>query len=448
MNSLIVWLLVIFGIISNGCVQGGQSAGHGKDEYIEARPKFNGPPDLFPSRTVGGKGKVDIRNDTGEATASLGTVVNKNGEKIWVSPQRESLAPKTIGLAGPMDATRDNSPIAFECSFDDRNIPIYQVWYGTNRAPRDKKHPNPSFTDERDGVLHYGRACVHVPVSHKFGSVGSWWVKRMVTGNDDRLRIESINPLVKDKFIGSLQFLFNVIGSGSRKALIYIHGYNASFEEAVVRAAQIGYDLKVEGITAVYSWPSKGSLLGYAADEATVESSEQFAKEFLELVALQSGAEEVDVIAHSMGNRAFLRAVMALAPAMKRAGKKFGQIFLAAPDVDVDTFNQLAHVYPSISTRTTLYVSSGDLALKASAFVHGGYSRAGFYPPITSLPGIDTVQVSNVDLTVLGHGYFSTLEPVLHDMFDLMRSNLGPSQRIRLRPVHVNGKPEHWEIAP
>jgi esterase/lipase superfamily enzyme len=346
----------------------------------------------------------------------------------------------------------DRSPFYVDCRTKNglkgpaNQTPSYEVWFGTNRAPYDKEHPQIGFSDQRSGLLHYGIACVYVPKSHSFGSVGSWWVRRVVTGTDDRLTIESINPLEKDEFINALKFSLSSKGVGPCKALIYIHGYNVTFEEAVIRAAQIGYDLKVEGITAVYSWPSKGSLLGYAADEATVESSEEFAKEFLELVALQSGAEEVDVIAHSMGNRALLRAVGALAPAMKSAGKKFGQIFLAAPDVDIDTFKQLANIYPSISTRTTLYVSSGDLALNASAFVHGGYSRAGFYPPITTLPGIDTIQVSNVDLTLLGHGYFSSLEPVLHDMFDLLRSNLAPSQRIRLR--HSNAELEHWEIAP
>ena len=418
MNKRIVWLLVIFGALSSGC------------------PSIRSGPSEPPPDDVGG-------------LAGTGTALSKAPK-----PPRPRVDLVPNARPGYPAVRQDGRLIFFDCRPAQRferfnyEIPPYQVWYGTNRAPLDKDHLKIGFSEERDGVLRYGMACVHVPKSHSFGSVGSWWVTRLVKGTDDRLTIESINPLERDQFIRLLKDSLESTGEGPRKALIYIHGYNVTFEEAVIRAAQIGYDLKVEGITAVYSWPSKGSLLGYAADEATVESSEQFAKEFLELVALQSGAEEVDVIAHSMGNRALLRAVSELAPAMKRAGKKFGQIFLAAPDVDVDTFKQLAHVYPYISRRKTLYVSSGDLALKASAVVHGGYSRAGFYPPITSLPGIDTVQVSNVDLTVLGHGYFSTLEPVLHDMFDLMRSNLAPHDRIRLRPRPSETSPRYWEIAP
>ena len=325
--------------------------------------------------------------------------------------------------------------------------PLYRVWYGTNRKPFIEENSAKGFSDSRDLVLHYGYAYVSVPKSHKLGSVGSSWIVRTVTLTDDRLKIEGIRTLDEAQFISELQSSLKTRSSGHRKALIYIHGYNVTFEEAVTRAAQIGFDLKVEGVTALYSWPSRGSPFGYAADEATVESSEDFLKEFLLQVALKSGADEVDVIAHSMGNRAFLRAVESLAPAMKSAGKKFGQIFLAAPDVDVDTFKRLAKIYPSISARTTLYVSSKDFALKASEFLHE-YDRVGFYPPITTLPGIDTVQVSNVDLTLLGHGYYATTEAVLHDMFDLMRSNLAPHDRIRMHPLPSETKPEYWEIGP
>jgi len=57
-------------------------------------------------------------------------------------------------------------------------------------------------------------------------------------------------------------------------ALLFIHGYNVDFEGAAIRAAQIGCDLKVPGVTAFFSWPSRGSLVSYPADEATIEASE------------------------------------------------------------------------------------------------------------------------------------------------------------------------------
>ena len=63
---------------------------------------------------------------------------------------------------------------------------------------------------------------------------------------------------------------------------IFLHGYNVSFEEAALRAAQIGFDLSIRGAMAFFSWPSQGDLAGYSADEASIEASEFVIMEFLE----------------------------------------------------------------------------------------------------------------------------------------------------------------------
>jgi esterase/lipase superfamily enzyme len=136
-----------------------------------------------------------------------------------------------------------------------------------------------------------------------------------------------------------------------------------------------------------------------------------------------------------MGNRGLLRALQRLAAdAELRAGVKFGQIFLAAPDVDRDLFLSLAHLYPQFSDRTTLYASDGDKAVAMSAWLHFG-PRAGYFPPVTVAQGVerlDTVAVPDFDLDLLGHSYFAQAEALLHDMFDLIRHGTPPAQRQRL----------------
>ena len=59
-------------------------------------------------------------------------------------------------------------------------------------------------------------------------------------------------------------------------------------------------------------------------------------------------------------------------------GIKFGQIFLAAPDINATLFKEIAYLYPQISERTTLYVSSKDKALDASYWIHD-YPRNRLY---------------------------------------------------------------------
>ena len=100
---------------------------------------------------------------------------------------------------------------------------------------------------------------------------------------------------------------------------------------------------------------------------------------FLKDLALKAGLGRVHIIAHSMGNQGLLRAAQGLAPELRDAGVTLGQIILAAPDVDVATFERLANVYPDLSERTTMYASHRDRALRISRWLQDS-DRAGFFP--------------------------------------------------------------------
>ena len=65
--------------------------------------------------------------------------------------------------------------------------------------------------------------------------------------------------------------------------------------------------------------------------------------------------------------------------------------------------------------RTRAGLAAFDRALQLSSRLHN-FPRAGFGPPVTVVPGIDTVDVSGVDLTLLGHGYFAEARPCLADI--------------------------------
>ncbi len=128
------------------------------------------------------------------------------------------------------------------------------------------------------------------------------------------------------------------------------------------------------------------------------------------------------------------------------SGVRFGQIILAAPDIEVSLFRDLAAVYPKISSRTTMYVSARDRALQMSKFLQDP-DRAGFTPPITVVPNIDTVEVTDIDLTVLGHGYYAEAAPVLHDMTEVLTHNSPPERRTRIRRAGASGQALYWMIA-
>jgi esterase/lipase superfamily enzyme len=140
-----------------------------------------------------------------------------------------------------------------------------------------------------------------------------------------------------------------------------------------------------------------------------------------------------------MGNRGLLRALQRIAAnAEARAKVKFGQIFLAAPDVDRDLFLDLAYLYPAHAERTTLYSSDGDRAVHLSSKLHDA-PRAGYYTPYSVASGIDTVAVPYFDVDLLGHSYFAQAEALLHDIYDLMRHNEAPAKRQRVEPTTADG---------
>jgi esterase/lipase superfamily enzyme len=322
------------------------------------------------------------------------------------------------------------------------------LWFGTNRKPNNPADLTKGFGAGRDDRIHYGVCNVLVPKWHKIGSLGSNWLRRVFTWRDDRLKLEaeSLQGREEPAFWAELTAKLQAVEVGRRDALVFLHGYNVTFEGAALRAAQLGTDLAVPGIMAFFSWPSQGTLLGYVDDEASVEASEPFLVEFLEKFVRQSGAKRVHLIAHSMGNRGLLRSLQRLLPRLA-AGQQglFGQIILAAPDVDVDLFRDLATTVftTQVRARTTLYTSSRDRALTSSAFLHG-YARAGFNPPYVLLPSLDTIEVANVDLSLLGHGAFAEARPVLTDIHSVLFSpEMKIEQRMGLTRDTTNGQ---WVI--
>ncbi len=292
----------------------------------------------------------------------------------------------------------------------------YPVWFGTNRKPLDPADPGKGFGAETDERIHFGKRIVRIPSSHRTGELGSPLWKRLLLQVDDRISVDPATVMARDAFTRDVRKFLAGLDASDRNVLVYIHGFNTGFDDAARRAAQLGFDLQVPGITVLYSWPSRGSLSGYAADLSAIEASEAQIADFLIAVSALADRGKVHIIAHSMGNRGLLRALhRATTQAALRAGTRFGQIFLSAPDISTDVFRQLASVYPQMAERTTLYVADQDKALAAIEWLTEG-GRVGGAPPVLVLPGIDTVRVRGSSLFRLGHSYYAEEPDVLRDI--------------------------------
>jgi len=375
-------------------------------------------------------------------------------ETVDADLRRRALALVAAGierLRAARDQTRSlETRLTFSTKSDARdipgtNVPVYDVWFGSNRTPI-AGGESLEFSDAMAAQTTLGRCSVTVPVSHRIGQVKPAFWRRLILG-EQPMRVVKVTPLESTAFWDDVREALSAGLTEPGDALVFLHGYRVSFEAAALCAAQIGADLNVPGgLTAFFSWPSKGKYFGYAADEATIEASEVAITDFLEAFAANSGARRVNIIAHSMGNRGLLRAVNRIAAtAARRTGKPFGQIVLAAPDVDTRTFQGLHQAYDLVAEGTTLYVSNKDFAVWSSRAIHAA-NRLGYTPPVTVLPGIDTISVSKVDLSWLGHGYVADCRTILTDLHQLLVSGVRPDKRAGMvKLVAQDG--EYWELS-
>jgi esterase/lipase superfamily enzyme len=142
----------------------------------------------------------------------------------------------------------------------------------------------------------------------------------------------------------------------------------------------------------------------------------------------------VHVIAHSMGNRALVRALHQFDTGqLPRGSARLSEVVFAAPDIDAETFVDLARAFRGRAGRFTLYASAGDEALKASKAIHK-YQRAGDGgAEILVVDGIDTVDATAVDTSLLGHSYYGDNRSILSDIHALVHTGAPAEKRFGLR---------------
>jgi esterase/lipase superfamily enzyme len=158
-------------------------------------------------------------------------------------------------------------------------------------------------------------------------------------------------------------------------------------------------------------------------------------KTFFNLLA-SSGMSTVHVIAHSMGNRLLAAALQdrtSPTDADRPGRRRFSELALLAPDIDAELFKAAIKQIEASAARVTLYASSRDAALGIAHQV-AGYPRAGQAGPgILVLPGMQTIDASDVETDILGlrHSYFADNQTVLSDLYNLIRGR-APEDRFGL----------------
>lgn len=318
-----------------------------------------------------------------------------------------------------------------------------RVYYATDRnagTRRDVKHMYAAARSP-NGDLSYGTCIVTIPRSHVLGSLEEPGLFEFREDDTKHVILKKVEPTGGQDFYAQVR---RRISEAERKdAFVFIHGFNTTFHDAARRTAQIAYDLKFDGAPVFYSWPSQGRASQYLVDETNAEWTIPHLVAFLREFRAKSGGRRVHLIAHSMGARVLTRALKDVGSA-RSAMARFNQIILAAPDIDADTFVELARAMNHTGDRITLYASSRDRAIKISKLVHG-YPRAGESGnALVVVGGVDTVDATSVETDFYGHSYFAG-RTVLSDLFLLIKYDLSPSARFALFPQSRDRR-VYWEF--
>ena len=227
-----------------------------------------------------------------------------------------------------------------------------------------------------------------------------------------------------------------------RELLIYIHGFTASFRDAVYCAGRLAEDSRYPGVVLAYSWPSWEKMLNYPDDkERAIWSGPRLARALGELAA-NCHADSISLLAHSMGNLVFSQAVGELVTNSKLC---FKHLILHAADLDARTFrDHLAAKYRRCAGHITIYASRKDMALALSRRLQSNL-RVGAVDdtgPAVVMSGIDTVDVS-VTSTEYYHTHIRDLR-VARDLCDLLLD--APAERRWLTRQTKPGRGYYWKL--
>lgn len=286
----------------------------------------------------------------------------------------------------------------------------------------------------------------------------------------------------KMKKLGSI-VTFNSLQKKMKKSsdvLIYIHGFNVSWEEAVAAALalQISLNQSVEDgvndiVVFLFTWPSDGAavpIYSYKSDRSDAEfSGASFGRGLLKfrdyLVKLPTRKKpgttkhvgeltckrEIHLLCHSMGNYVLQNTIKRMVEFNHglRLPRLFDHIFLCSPDVDDDVLEtgqplgKLAETARSIS----MYHNRGDVAMYVSDYTKQNPDRLGLNGaanPSRLNQKIHQIDCSDIVSGLVEHSYYLDGNVNL----DIRQSLQGSKHddENRNRTVRNNTWPNQWVL--
>lgn len=354
---------------------------------------------------------------------------------ILISCAQKPVVDETSAPQPPSDHQIVASLINKQIANSHADTAAMDVLYVTNRELKGGKQncSNKSFGITAAKGLRYGICKINVPKKSRVGKIEA--TEDMRADSHTYYRFQAHTTLPPDQVKAA------ILDKKPESILLFTHGFNVKFEEAVMRTAQIAYDLKYQGLPIIFTWPA-------GAEDGLVASSfinKTYEKNYQSAIASQNDAIAflrwlatlkipIYMGVHSMGHQVMI-------PALEKLSAEFAEPFieelvLNAPDLSVDDFQRIAPSLRKVAKRTTLYCSFNDNAISASETFNSNRRLGG----CATAEGIDVINASEVDAPILGlglgHGYYSS-RPIITDLYQILLG-IEAEKRLFLRKSEPN----------
>ena len=244
--------------------------------------------------------------------------------------------PLILVLAGCASLASSVAP--FDASELSRNPTLIVA---TTRKPVAGARAKPWFGTERAPAMTFARAKLVPPDDGRFSlsaiGLGDW-------------SLEAVEPVAR------LSELSDLLPPGQepRDVLLYVHGFNTTFETAALDAARLSDGIRFRGQTMLFSWPSKAKLFDYGYDRESAMWSRDELERVLSLLMASPGVGRIHVVAHSVGT---MLSMESLRQIYDRHGiaitDKIGAVIFASPDIDMDVFTSSVQRIPPLVPKIT-----------------------------------------------------------------------------------------------
>ncbi len=277
----------------------------------------------------------------------------------------------------------------------------------TTRKP--SEDPGKLFSGDRGTAISLNSVDVSIPPdrNRKIGEVQ--WPSHMPPNPQKEFAVTQVAKVQSE---GQAFDWYRKNRNTKHQVIIFVHGFNNTYADAVFRFAQIVHDSGTDAAPILFTWPSRGRVFDYLYDKESANYSRRALEDLILQAVKSPDVSDVTILAHSMGGWLAAEALRGVAMREKSIPTKVKNVVLASPDIDIDVFRrQFTEMGPK-RPHFVILTSTRDKALEMSSWLSGGVSRVGGSDLRPYAPLLDQLGVSVIDTSAI-----ATNDPLGHNAF-------------------------------